>query len=146
MKYLLISMLLLACKTENPNSIFKKNFNKYVEMFYPKQRFKQDCHQYILLPNQGCGFCISVTEKFINTDTISNLSVLTNHSKNYNHPNVFFEDKTKESILSRINLKTGKGPAIIQFVNNEVVRIEVINADNYQNIFELIKTFEEGCK
>ncbi len=135
----------IGCKTDHENSIYQNNFEKYTTLFFSDIEVDKKCNQFILLPKIGCGFCISVTEKFIKTQEISNLLVFTNQDKEYGKNNILKESKDQESILSNINLKTQKGPALIQFKDQKMVYIEAINSDNYSDVFKKIHNFSARC-
>jgi len=138
---ILVSLNVASCDADKPNDIYHQNFDKYVSLYFSDLKIDKTYHQYILLPNSGCGFCINVTQKFIKQNKINNLIVLTNSSKAINLENVYHENTSIESILSRVNLKTQKGPSVLQFINNELVFIESIGAENYQSIFSKIENF-----
>lgn len=136
---------IVSCKPESKYSIYETNFDRYIETFFVDVELNKTCHQFILFPEVGCGFCLSVTEKFINSKELSNLMVFTNKNIISKNNKVFKEMDNQESILSNINLKTQKGPSIIQFKDQNIVYIEAIDSDNYKEVFNKIENFSKQC-
>lgn len=141
--FLLCSCTEEPAKTLSPEQKTYQIFKRYLKKQDLEQQISPNANQWVVIPAEGCGFCIRKATELYDTQPWLQTQFITNKASDHCSKSDFICDGDK-SFLNRLNLGNQYKPTVLQVTDSLHINIFYIGAENWEEAYKKVKAFDKG--